>query len=82
MPPIRKPSSKPGLRRDDSLLSQLLTENFHYKHQLTSLYMVSTPYKFQLSPNRYHDPYISCASKYLAPLSTGLQKFENSSLCK
>ena len=52
MPPTRKLSSKPDLHRDDSLTSQLSTEKFQFKPELTSLYMVSTPYKMQLNPTR------------------------------
>ena len=66
-PPTLKPSSKPDLQRDLPLLSQLLTEKFQFKSQSTWLYIVSTPYKFQLNPNRYNDNYISPASKQLAP---------------
>ena len=41
-----KPSMKHDLHRDDPLTSQLSTEKLQFKPQLTSLYMVSTPYKF------------------------------------
>ena len=77
MPPTLKSSSKTDLDRDDSLTSQLSTENFQFKPKLTPLYMVSTPYKFQLKPNRYNDHYISYASKQLALydyLTTKIQK--------
>ena len=67
MPPNLKPSSKPDLIRDDSLTSQLSTENSQYKPQLTSLYIVSTPYNFQLNPNRFDDHYTSYLSQQIAP---------------
>ena len=55
MPPNLKISSKPDLHRDDSLTSQFSTEKFQFNPQLTSLYMVSTPFKFQSNPNRCND---------------------------
>ena len=41
--PTLRLSSKHDLHRGDSLTSQLSTGNFHFKPQLTSLYMVLTP---------------------------------------
>ena len=67
MPPMLKPSSKPGLHRDDSLISQLWTEKFQLKHQLTPLYMASTQYKLLLNPSRYNYHNISYTSEHLAP---------------
>ena len=67
MPAALKPSTKPDFYGDDSLISQISTEKFKFKPELTSLHMVSTPYKFQLTPNRYVDRYISSVSKQLAP---------------
>ena len=67
MPPTLKPSAQLDLHRDDSLTSQLSTEKYQFKPQLISQYMVSEPYRFQLNPNRYKDPYISSASKEIAP---------------
>ena len=58
---------KPDLHRDDSLTSQLSTEKLVFKLQLTSLYMVSTPYKSQFIPKDIQDLYVSYASKHLAP---------------
>ena len=60
MPPTRKLSSTPDLRREDSLTSQLSTEKFQVKPQLTSLYMVSTPYKLQVNPNCCYDAAVFC----------------------
>ena len=67
MPPTLKPSPKPDSHRDDSITSQLSTGKFQFKAQLTSLYMVSTPHKLQLNPNRFIDHHISYASEQLAP---------------
>ena len=67
IPPNLKPSSKVDLNGDDSLVSQLSTETFQNKPQLTSLYMVSTPHKFQINPNRFNDHYIMYSSKQIAP---------------
>ena len=66
MPPTFKLSQKPNSHPDGSLSSQLSTGEFQFKAQLTSLYIVSTPYNFQLNPNRYADHYILNASKQLA----------------
>ena len=74
--------TKPHLHRDDSLTSQLSTEQFQFKPQLTSLYMVSSPYKFQLNPNRYNDHYILCASKQLAPYEYWSANDRKKLLCK
>ena len=62
-----QPPSKPDLHRDSSLTSQLSSESFLFKSQLTSPYLLSTPYKYQLNPNRYNYLYIPNASKQLAP---------------
>ena len=66
IPPPRNSSQKPNMYRDDSLTFQFTTENFHFKSQMTSLYMVSRPFELQPNPNRYKDHYISNASKHLA----------------
>ena len=55
MPPTLKLLQKSDIHRDFSLISQLSTERFLFKYQLTSLYMASTSYKFQLNPNRDKD---------------------------
>ena len=67
LPPTLKSSLKPDLHRDDSLTSQLSTEKLQLKPQLILLYMVSTPCKLHINPNRYRDHYISYASKQSAP---------------
>ena len=61
-----KPLSKPDLHRDDSLTSQSSSENFQFKPQLRSLYMVLSQCKFQINPNRYSNHNSSFASKHLA----------------
>ena len=67
LPPKLTPSSKPDLNGDDSLTSQLSTENFQNKPQLTSLYMVSTTHNFQKDPNCFNDHYILYSSMQIAP---------------
>ena len=66
MPPTLKPSLKLDLQRVDSLRSQLSSGKLLFKPQLTSLYVVSTPRKFQLNSTRYNVFYVSYASKQLA----------------
>ena len=51
MSPVLEPSQKFGLHRVDSLTSPLSAENFQFEPQLTSLYMVSTPYNIYINPN-------------------------------
>ena len=67
MPPTLKLLSKPHLHSYVSLTTQLSTEKFQFKPQLTSLYKLSTPYKFPLNPNCCNDQYISYASKHSTP---------------
>ena len=67
MHPTLKSLSKPDLHRGDSLTSQLYTEKFQFKPQVTSLYMVSTPHNLQINPNCYNGLYISYEFKHLAP---------------
>ena len=62
-PPFLKPSAGSYLHRDASLTSELSTEKFQFESQLTSPYMVSTPYEFKLNPNCCIDCYILYASK-------------------
>ena len=64
-PPTVKPSSKHDIHIDDSLTSQLSIEKFQFKAQLTSIYMVSPKYKFQMNPNRNNDHYVYYACKQL-----------------
>ena len=59
MPPTLKPLSEPALHRDDSLTFQISTLKFQVKSQRTSLSMVSTSHKFQISQNRWDIQYIS-----------------------
>ena len=66
MPPTPKSSSKPDINKDGSLAPQLSTKKLQFKHQLTSLYTISTPYKFQLNWNRYSDHWVPHVSKKLA----------------
>ena len=66
LPLTLSPSSKAVFHGDGSLTTQLWNEKFQFESQPTSLYMVSTPHKFQLIPNCYIDQYRLCASKYLA----------------
>ena len=56
--------------------SQLSTEKFQLKSQLTSFYTVSTLYKVQINPNHYDDHYISNASEQLAPIRYGTANFQ------
>ena len=60
--PTVKPSSEPDLHRDDALEPQMSTEKIQFKSQSTSLYIVSTPYQFQLNQNRLIDHYILYSS--------------------
>ena len=63
LPPTLRQSSKPDLIRDDSLTSELSTEKFQFKAQLTSHHMVPTPYKTQINLNRYNANYLSYGSE-------------------
>ena len=75
-----KPLSKIDLHKNDSLTTQLSTRKFLFKSRLTSLYMVSTPYKFQVNPNCCEDHYMSYVSKQLAPYESwtaNIQKLFN-----
>ena len=67
MPPTLKLSPGPDLHTDFSLTAQLSSEKFPFKRQLTSLYVVSTPCKFQLNPNRSKNQHIFYASEEIAP---------------
>ena len=58
---------KPDLRRDDCSTSQLSPEKYQFFSELTSLYMISTPYNSQPNLNLYNGQFISYTSQQLAP---------------
>ena len=81
-PSTLKQSSKLGSHWYDSWISQLLTENFQPKSHLTSLFMVSTLYKFQLDPNSHKNHKISYRQSSELKMSTGRQMIEKPPLCR
>ena len=67
MPPSLKLSENLEFHQYHFLTATLSTEKFHFWPQLTSLYMVSKPFKIHLNPTRLKHPYISFAFKKMTP---------------
>ena len=69
LPPTLKLAQRLDLRWDVSSKSVPPIEKFQFRPYRTWLFMVWTPYKFHVNPNRYKDHRFSYAYEQLAPLS-------------
>ena len=67
MPPSLKLSEDLEFHQYQFLTANLSTEKFHFWPQLSSLYMVSKPFKIHLNPTRLKHPYFSLTFKKVTP---------------
>ena len=70
-------TQKTDLQGNDPSISQLTTKIIHFESQLTSLFVVSTPFKLQPSPNRYNAHCFSYGTKQLTPYGYCTTNYQN-----